>query len=109
MPPRLSLICHPFHNGLEGVDTVETPAASDPEIVRVMEADRGLARRVPGRAAAGPAYGAALDELAFERLDVAAAITAYDPALGVDGRMARAAMRVVGTVTRAALGQRATA
>jgi arginase len=76
---RLSLICHPFHNGLEGVDmgagplrlladgdlraeleaqgwevhgeTVEAPDASDPEIVRIAEADRRLARRV--RAAAG--------------------------------------------------------
>jgi arginase len=74
VPSRLSLICHPFHNGLEGVDmgagplrllaeadiaaelhaqgwvvhveSVETPDASDPEIVRIAEADRRLARRV---------------------------------------------------------------
>jgi arginase len=289
VPPRLSLICHPFHNGLEGVDmgagplrlladpylsaelraqgwlvhteTVETPDASDPEIVRIAEADRGLAHRVrtaaaeaafplvlagncnsclgtaagldpraaplgvvwfdahadfdtpdrslgffdgmglailtgngwellrgtidgfgpvderdvvlagvrdleehqrapleasalqvvPGRAATGPAYAAAVDalrqrvpraylhvdldvldpsegranrfaadggltvreleraiELAFERLDVAAAaITAYDPALDTDGRMARAASDVIRTVGREALRQRA--
>jgi len=65
---QLRLISHPFHNGLEGVDmgagparllaelrsqgwvldseTVEPPAASDPEIVRIAEADRALARRV---------------------------------------------------------------
>jgi arginase len=71
---RLRLISHPFHNGLEGVDmgagplrlladtklsedlqtqgwvvegeTVETPDAGDPEIVRIAEADRALAGRV---------------------------------------------------------------
>jgi arginase len=71
---RLRLISHPFHNGLEGVDmgagplrlladaelsadleaqgwvvesqTVETPDADDPEIVRIAEADRRLARVV---------------------------------------------------------------
>jgi arginase len=288
VPHRLSLISHPFHNGLEGVDmgagpprlsadpdlsaelraqgwlvhdeTVETPEASDPEIVRVAEADRRLARRVraaavegafplvlagncnsclgtvagldsrasplgvvwfdahadfdtpdrslgffdgmglailtgscwellrgtiddfapvderdvvlagvrdleehqrqpleassmqvlPGRTAAGPAFETALDELrqrvsraylhidldvldtsegranrfaaagglsvreleraielAFERLPVAAAaITAYDPSLDADGRMARAASDVIGTVAREALRQR---
>jgi arginase len=81
MSQRLSLICHPFHNGLEGVDmgagplrlladpdlsaelraqgwlghseTVETPDASDPEIVRVVEADRRLARRVRAAAVDG--------------------------------------------------------
>jgi arginase len=286
---RLSLISHPFHNGLEGVDmgagpvrlaadpdlpgalgaqgwhvhaeTVEAPAASDPEIVRIAEADRRLARRVraaavdgafplvlagncnsclgtvagierrasslgvvwfdahadfdtpdrslgffdgmglailtgsgwellrgtidgfvpvdernvvlagmrdleehqrepleassmqvlPGRTAAGPALGTALDELrervaraylhidldvldtsegranrfaaagglslaeleraielTFERLQVdAAAITAYDPSLDADGRMARAALDLIGTVAHEALGQRA--
>jgi arginase len=289
MSQRLSLICHPFHNGLEGVDmgagplrlladpdlsaelraqgwlvhseTVETPDASDPEIVRVVEADRRLARRVraaavdgafplvlagncnsclgtvagvdprasslgvvwfdahadfdtpdrslgffdgmglailtgsgwellrgtidgfapvdernvllagvrdleehqrqpleassmqvlPGRTAAGPAFETALDELrqrvshaylhidldvldtsegranrfaaegglslaeleraielAFERLQVdGAAITAYDPSLDADGRMARAALDVIRTVAHEALGQRA--
>jgi arginase len=72
--PELRLICHPFHNGLEGVDmgagplrliddplisdelraqgwdvqleTIEPPDPSDPEIVRVVEGDRRLARRV---------------------------------------------------------------
>jgi arginase len=289
VPHRLSLICHPFHNGLEGVDmgagplrlvadpdlpaelraqgwlvrteTVDAPDPSDPEIVRIAEADRRLARRVraassdgafplvlagncnsclgtvagldpraaalgvvwfdahadfdtpdrslgffdgmglailtgngwellrgtidgfapvderdvvlagvrdleehqrpaleasalqvlPGRAAAGPAYGAALDELrqrvsraylhidldvldpsegranrfaaegglslreleraielGFERLQVAAAaITAYDPVLDADGRMARAASDVIRTVAREALRQHA--
>jgi arginase len=81
VPHRLSLICHPFHNGLEGVDmgagpsrllaeadiaadlhaqgwgvqseTVETPDASDPEIVRIAEADRRLARLVRGAVAEG--------------------------------------------------------
>jgi arginase len=81
MRRRLSLICHPFHNGLEGVDmgagplrlladadlrteleaqgwtvvseSVETPDVSDPEIVRIAEADRGLARRVRAAAAEG--------------------------------------------------------
>jgi arginase len=81
MPRRLSLICHPFHNGLEGVDmgagplrlladadlrteleaqgwtvrseSVETPDATDPEIVRIAEADRGLARCVRAAAAEG--------------------------------------------------------
>ena len=287
MSQRLSLICHPFHNGLEGLDmgagplrlladpdlsaelgaqgwlvhseTVETPDASDPEIVRVVEADRRLARRVsaaaegafplvlagncnsclgtvagidprtsslgvvwfdahadfdtpdrslgffdgmalailtgsgwellrgtidglapvdernvvlagvrdleehqrepleasfmqvlPGRTAAGPEFETALDELrqrvsraylhidldvldasegranrfaaegglslaelgravelAFERLQVdAAAITAYDPSLDADGRMARAALDVIRTVAHQALGQR---
>jgi arginase len=76
---RLSLICHPFHNGLEGVDmgagplrlladpdipaelraqgwavhseTVEAPEAGDPEIVRIAEADRRLAQRVRTAAA----------------------------------------------------------
>jgi arginase len=289
VPHGLSLICHPFHNGLEGVDmgagplrlvadpelpaelraegwlvhteTVEAPDAGNPEIVRVAEADRRLARRVraaaadgafplvlagkcnsclgtvagldppaeplgvvwfdahadfdtperslgffdgmglailtgngwellretidgfvpvgegdvvlagvrdleehqrppleasalnvvPGRAAAGPAYLAALDELrqrvsraylhidldvldpsegranrfaadgglslrelevavelVFERFRVdAAAITAYEPALDADGRMARAALDVIRTVARGALTQRA--
>jgi arginase len=106
-------------------------------------------RLVPGRAAAGPAYEAALDalgehagsaylhvdldvldpsegranrfaadggltvaelaraiELAFGRLHVvAAAITAYDPALDSDGRMARAASEAIRTVGREALTQ----
>jgi arginase len=71
---RLRLISHPFHNGLEGVDMgagpvrlladtelsadlhtqgwvvesemVETPDAADPEIVRIAEANRRLARLV---------------------------------------------------------------
>ncbi len=104
-------------------------------------------RVVPGRAAAGPAYGAALEalsarvaraylhvdldvldpsegranrfaadggltvpelelaiELAFDRLPVcAAAITAYDPSLDADGRMARAATSVIHTIGRQAL------
>jgi arginase len=104
---------------------------------------------VPGRAAAGPAYAAALEalsgrvgrayvqvdldvldpsegranrfaadggltlgeleqaiELAFDRLRVAAAaITAYDPALDADGRMARAAAAVIRAVARRALTQ----
>jgi arginase len=75
---RLRLLCHPFHNGLKGVDmgagplrligdpaisnelraqgwelqieTIETPDPEDPEIVRVAEGDRRLARQV--RAAA---------------------------------------------------------
>lgn len=47
-------------------------------------------------------------ELVFERSGVAAAaITAYDPGLDEDGRMARAASQVIGTVGRAALRQRA--
>jgi arginase len=78
---RLRLISHPFHNGLEGVDmgagplrlladpdiaaelraqgwavhseTVETPDASDPEIVRIAEADRRLAGRVRAAVAEG--------------------------------------------------------
>jgi arginase len=71
---RLRLISHPFHNGLQGVDmgagplrlmadpaisaelraqgwellteTIEAPDPNDPEIVRVAEGDRRLARRV---------------------------------------------------------------
>jgi arginase len=78
---RLRLISHPFHNGLEGVDmgagplrlladagisavlhaqgwvveseTVETPDAADPEIVRIAEADRRLARLVRAAVAEG--------------------------------------------------------
>ncbi|HEY6778172.1 MAG TPA: arginase family protein [Thermoleophilaceae bacterium] len=74
MPRELRLICHPFHNGLEGIDmgagplrlvgdpsisdelraqgwdlqleTIETPDPNDPEIVRIAEGDRRLARRV---------------------------------------------------------------
>jgi arginase len=74
VPSELRLICHPFHNGLEGIDmgagplrliadpaisqelraqgwdvrleTIETPDPNDPEIVRVVEGDRRLARRV---------------------------------------------------------------
>jgi arginase family enzyme len=43
-------------------------------------------------------------ETVFERLEVAAAaITAYDPGVDEDGRMAAAASRVIATVTRAAL------
>jgi arginase len=104
---------------------------------------------VTGRAAAGPAYGAALEalsarvpraylhvdldvldpsegranrfaadgglmvreleraiELAFDRVHVAAAaITAYEPALDADGRMARAAAAVIRTIGRRALTQ----
>jgi arginase len=45
-------------------------------------------------------------ELVFDRFPVgAAAITAYDPALDADGRMARAASHVIQTVTRRALEQ----
>jgi arginase len=44
-------------------------------------------------------------ETVFDRLEVAAAaITAYDPGLDEDGRMARAASRVIVTVGRAAAG-----
>jgi arginase len=78
---RLRLISHPFHNGLEGVDmgagplrllaggeisadlqaqgwvveseTVETPDADDPEIIRIAEADRRLARLVRTAVAEG--------------------------------------------------------
>ena len=74
MPRELRLICHPFHNGLEGVDmgagplrlaghpaisdelrgqgwnvhteTIDAPEPTDPEIVRVVEGARRLARRV---------------------------------------------------------------
>jgi arginase len=74
VPRELRLICHPFHNGLEGVDMgagplrlvgdpavsdelhaqgweveiekIAAPEPSDPEIVRVVEGDRRLARRV---------------------------------------------------------------
>jgi arginase len=103
---------------------------------------------VPGPAAAGPAYGAALEalservaraylhldldvldpsegranrfaahggltaelegaiELAFDRFHVAAAaITAYDPALDTDGRMAGAAAAVIRTIGHRALSQ----
>jgi arginase len=70
----LRLICHPFHNGLEAVDmgagplrligdpaladelraqgwqldleAIETPDPKDPEIVRIVEGDRRLARTV---------------------------------------------------------------
>lgn len=45
-------------------------------------------------------------ELAFERLHVrAAAITAYDPALDADGRMARAASEAIRTIGGEALRQ----
>src|ERR671918_1325264 len=73
------ILCHPFHNGLEGVgmgagpsrllgdaafvdelraadwriETIEAPQAADPEIVRIAEADRRLARRVRARASGG--------------------------------------------------------
>jgi arginase len=111
--------------------------------------DASALQVVPGQAAGGPAYVAALDglrervprvylhvdldvldpsegranrfaaeggltvrelewaiELAFERLQVAAAaITAYDPALDTDGRMARAAADLIGTIGREALRQ----
>jgi arginase len=44
-------------------------------------------------------------EAVFDRQEVAAAaITAYDPSLDEDGRMARAASRVIATVGRAAAG-----
>jgi arginase len=71
---QLRLLCHPFHNGLKGVDmgagplrlvgdpaihdelraqgwelqieTIEAPDPDDPEIVRVAEGDRRLARHV---------------------------------------------------------------
>jgi arginase len=47
-------------------------------------------------------------EAVFERFGVAAAaITAYDPSLDDDGRMARAASQLIATVGRAALGLRA--
>jgi arginase len=77
----LRLISHPFHNGLEGVDmgagpvrllagpgipeelraqgwtveseSVDAPDARDPEIVRIAEADRALARRVRAAVAVG--------------------------------------------------------
>jgi arginase len=105
-------------------------------------------RVVPGRAAGGPAYTAALDglkqrvprvylhvdldvldpsegranrfaaeggltvreleraiELVFERLVAAAAITAYDPALDTDGRMARAGAGLIKAIGREALRQ----
>lgn len=81
MSERLRLIAHPFHNGLAGVDmgagplrllaedrisdelrelgweleseSVETPNASDPEIVRIVEADRRLAGHVRAAVADG--------------------------------------------------------
>jgi arginase len=75
------ILCHPFHNGLEGVgmgagpsrfaddavlvgelraaglrievETIEAPEPTDPEIVRIAEADRRLARRVRAAAEEG--------------------------------------------------------
>ena len=132
--------------------TIETPEASDPEIVHIARANRSLARVVRAAVAEGafplvlagncnslrerrpriylhvdpdvldPSEGranrfaadggltvaeleAAL-ELAFEAFQVgAAAITAYDPALDADGRMAAAASRVIRTIGREALGR----
>lgn len=72
----------------------------------VLDSSEGRANRF---AAAGgltvPELTAAI-ELAFERLQVtAAAITAYDPSLDADGRMARAAAQVIGTIGRGARRQ----
>lgn len=53
----------------------------------------------------GMGAGRAID-LVFECFGVAAAaITAYDPSLDEDGRMARAALRVVGAVARGVVAQ----
>ena len=73
MPLAARLLCHPFHNGLEGIgmgagplrligdqavagwetDTIEAPDPDDPEIVRIAEADRRLARSVRSAVDAG--------------------------------------------------------
>ena len=73
MPREPRLLCHPFHNGLEGIgmgagplrligdpglagwetETIEPPDPDDPEIVRIAEADRRLARSVRSAVRAG--------------------------------------------------------
>src|ERR671915_775488 len=130
------ILCHPFHNGLEGVgmgagpsrllgdgvfvdelraadwriETIEAPQAADPEIVRIAEADRRLARRVRAAAEGGLSLlqlEEAID-LVFGSFEVAAAaITAYDPEVDEDGRMARSARRVLRAVARGAVTGRA--
>ena len=70
----------------------------------VLDTSEGRANRfaAPGGLSAGQLEWAV--EMVFRRCAVAAAaITAYDPALDEDGRMARAALRVISTVARSAL------
>jgi len=70
----------------------------------VLDTSEGRANRfaAPGGLSAGQLEWAV--EMVFQRCAVAAAaITAYDPGLDEDGRMARAALRVISTVARSAL------
>jgi arginase len=81
VPRTIRLLCHPFHNGLKGIgmgagplrligdpaladelraggwelaiETIDTPDPGDPELVRIAEGDRTLARRVRCAAAEG--------------------------------------------------------
>ena len=117
------------------IETIDAPDPDEPELVRIAEGDRRLARRVRSAAAEGamglailhvdldaqdPSEGRAnpfaaegglsltmlehaIDRV-FERFEVAAAaITAYDPSLDEAGRVARAAIRVIGRVADGAL------
>ena len=71
--------------------------------------DTSEGRANPFAAEGGPSTGQLerAVEMVFERFDVAAAaVTAYDPSLDDDGRMARAASRVIAAVAQEALRQR---
>jgi arginase len=114
---QLRLISHPFHNGLEGVDMgADYRAALDALTERagsaylhvdldVLDPSEGRANRFAADGGLTVAELTGAIELVFERLLVrAAAITAYDPALDSDGRMASATSEAIRTIGREALG-----
>jgi arginase len=99
-----------------GTVTIEAPDADAPEIVRIAEADRRLARSVRS-AADGGAFPLVLAGNCNSCLGTVAGLNAGAGPIGVvwfdahadldtldeDGRMARTASRVIATVARAAL------
>jgi hypothetical protein len=120
---RLRLISHPFHNGLEGVGMGAAPlrllADAFPLVLAgasltgkgcvdldVLDPSEGGAKRFAADGCLTVAELEGAIELAFDRFHVAAAaITAYDPALDTDGRMAGAAAAVIRTIGHRALSQ----
>jgi arginase len=96
----------PYETAVEGLAELVSRAYLHVDL-DVLDPSEGRANRFAAEGGLSLGELDAAVGLAFDRLEIAAAaITAYDPSLDADGRMARAASRVLGTVARRAFAQR---